>query len=449
MNPVPSAYPSFQRVSAHSAGPPKSAFVSAAALPITPSTSQFQSQSQPRSPSPEIPPERDYSAWFEPLPAPIPQTAMFTSSASLFAPASALPDTAALALFAPASAVLASTTIPAGQGSGLEMGANQPPLLGFMKASHKSFMAPSAAALEQAQKKMRVWHEDDLDGDPELDPHSDVNPDAATPAQQSKLPRWDTAADNSSFFPDTPTPAGPSTNFGTRRGFERPSASMAAVTNNSLPTFSESASLGFVSKPKSKSFKPLSINTKIQGKPMNANSAGFTSSPLNPSRILGFAPASAGTQQQHPLAGTPFTSAAMTPIRSASGSVAAPAGFATPMRSLKGGGSAVRSTPARFVTPFKAGMRPGEAGWVGIASQAKEKEKEKEVLRVDSNGHDSVRKTQKRGKERWKAFDLRTFTTRFFFSAFVLAYVSCTYWFVRYTAEQADARVLRPCSSML
>lgn len=77
------------------------------------------------------------------------------------------------------------------------------------------------------------------------------------------------------------------------------------------------------------------------------------------------------------------------------------------------GASAERSTPARFITPFKAGMRPGEAGWVGIASPAtKGKGKEKDVTHVDTIDYDLRRSAQKE-MERWKVFDLRKFSALF------------------------------------
>jgi breast cancer 2 susceptibility protein len=81
--------------------------------------------------------------------------------------------------------------------------------------------------------------------------------------------------------------------------------------------------------------------------------------------------------------------------------------------------NAVRSTPAKFVTPFKAGMRPGEKGRVALESAKKGKENERQVLSSSttvSTQHRTgniVNPGRGKGKDLWRAFDLGEFPTSF------------------------------------
>jgi breast cancer 2 susceptibility protein len=94
--------------------------------------------------------------------------------------------------------------------------------------------------------------------------------------------------------------------------------------------------------------------------------------------------------------------------------------------------SAVRSTPAKFVTPFKAGMRPGEKGRVALEGAKKEKDRDREVLSssmvvpMKQRTGNMANVVKGNAKRRWKAFDLCEFSDLFFFphiggSPFVVA----------------------------
>jgi breast cancer 2 susceptibility protein len=428
---LPSIYPSFQRASAPLPGPqgPGLGFTSASVLSLDDllsSQSQPQSQSESRPRSPEIPPEIDYSAWF----APIPKSAL-PPTANLFTPASALPLTLPQdeGLFGPASDLPNATDGTTVTNSEEAQVQQAPMILGRLATSHERFLEPSAAALELAEKKLRAWQA----GDPDL---MHLRPSALkvvggaqkTDVSPPKSPVLGAACENEldslgqMRTPDTPTPAGSS-------GFGR--ASMVATTcketAGNLPTFS-ALSMGF-SEPSAggvglggdikHKFKPKPFKSPLlKNSTSNATSmSGYTSSPLNPNRPQlsgsGFAPASAA----HPLAGPPLTlNDTTTPVRSAlSRSVAA--GFVTPMRSLLSVGprnvhasaSVVRSTPAKFVTPFKDGMRPGEKGRVALDSV---REVGIPIVRPPQTSGATIASTLQsgKGKERWKAFDLGTFS---------------------------------------
>lgn len=400
--PIPSIYPSFQRASAQRA-PSATAY-------HDPSSS---SESQPRSPSPELPPEQDYSSWFEP----VPENALPTAT-NLFAPASALP------LFASASALLNANMSALPEPSPQELTQSQAPIIpviGFMKASKKGFLAPSAIALQEAEKKMQVWQEGDSTPDPAAPIASQPQSQAQSLSQalyQSTTPQRPVmVASDHSFsspvvVPDTPTPAG-SSEYG---GFGRAVMGAPSNTSFSAPSITPGLNAGSL-KQKPKAFKsPL-----LKSKPSNSNTnANYASSPLNPNRSHGFGFASASSQ--HPLAGTPIN--ATTPVRPTEGSgLGGAAGFVTPMRSLHATApktTVVRSTPAKFNTPFKPGMRPGEAGRVALDTEVAKKERDSvfnSPTKVTSPTEARPNLNKGKGKERWKAFDLCKFQRCFCFNA--------------------------------
>jgi breast cancer 2 susceptibility protein len=416
-------------------GAPNLSAISADYIPF------FQPESQQRSESPSTPPETDYSAWFAPIP-----DAILPPTANMFARASALPlpQSQAIGLFGLSSALPADTSIRTDSTTSVSNDSEDAPVLasqtalmhvpmtGFVKASHKGFLAPSAEAFELAQQKLRAWQE----GDPDPDVVSTGSLPAAqsrvTPASKSPqrglLTTVSEDLDNEDFFsvdspgritmPDTPTPAGPS--------FSRASG-MADLPSFSIP------SLGFNAGPiggvkqnanvRPKPFKSPLLQHK--GPTSNMTAMGFTSSPLNPNRPqisgagFGFGPAST----PHPLAGPPLTaSGTATPVRPPPSlpDGLGTAGFVTPMRPLLGGthrttnssSSAIRSTPAKFVPPFKAGMRPGEKGRLALEG-TKNKELALDASSMgptQSAGSAVVGTTMTRkGKARWKAFDLSRF----------------------------------------
>ncbi|KAJ7651639.1 hypothetical protein DFH06DRAFT_1094705 [Mycena polygramma] len=267
-----------------------------------------------RSPSPEIPPpEPDYDSWFAPatdVPPAAFQTAKFTSAASTLPPDAPI---------------------------------------GFMKASNKGWIAPSSAALAKAKEKMdAIWAEDVGDAPPVVT-ESHAGPENLFKSASS-VPHFASpdrpalrVLDNSYNSPGTPSSA----------DFSRASSSSA------LPAFS-SPSIGQLKKPlQARPFKSPLLPAKV-AKP------GFASSPLNPrARPSGSASAFVTAGSQHPLAAPPIISTAPeTPLRAGS------AVFVTPVRPVQSTPRVARSRPA-FVTPFKAGMKPGEPGRTLLEEKAK------------------------------------------------------------------------------
>lgn len=278
-----------------------------------------------RSPSPEIPPETDYSAWFRPEPA------------------------------------LPTTLPPVGFQTAKFASASSIPIAGFLKASNKGWIAPSVAALAKAEEKMKqIWQEGDADQ--RLQPTDEnlqlASASASVLASSGESPRpVFRAVQNSKSFtsPGTPTPAS---------GFVRPS-----VSSPSGIDFLEG-------KGKAKLFfkSPL-INSTMNATP---NKTLATGSPLNPNNFKQSHASFTTAGSQHPftstsiaIAATPSRPAAAfdTPVRSTA--------FSTPVRSLglvpRGGAmrNSITSGPAKFVTPFKVGMAPGEPG----RNQLEEREK--------------------------------------------------------------------------
>ncbi|KII94289.1 hypothetical protein PLICRDRAFT_422975 [Plicaturopsis crispa FD-325 SS-3] len=284
------------------------------------------------------------------------------------------------------------------------------PVQGFMKASNKGWMEPSKAALERAKEKLKEWQ----DAEPEVDEvvlsqpiTKDVPLPSAPPPvlQQSRVvsPRPVLRAVENSYTPgkgpNTPTPAGTSFGRATLGG-----------------------GFGPRGKGTPKPFKsPLLLNTAApfrspaQSSPLNPSRAG-----PGPSSSTGFATASehhpasasehhrlASASEHHPLASAPIT-ATSTPI-TATTPVRKPVPPAsTPIRSLglTPRGGVVRGTPGKpkFVTPFKAGMKPGQPGRAVLATPVK-------VASTIGKGKSAApvptpASVKDKGKERWKAFDL-------------------------------------------
>jgi breast cancer 2 susceptibility protein len=129
-----------------------------------------------------------------------------------------------------------------------------------------------------------------------------------------------------------------------------------------------------------------------------------TSSPLNPASQLSGIPAFTTAGSQHPLVSTHLTIGATKP--GANGS----ATFTTPARIVKRSGVGPRKDgPSPFVTPFKAGMKPGQPGRLQLEQSAtdiatlarSEKPKESSLTRERSGS-----KAKAKGISRTKVFDL-------------------------------------------
>lgn len=326
----------------------------------------ISSQDHPRSPSPEVPQEKDYSSWFEPDP------------------------------------ILA----PVGfQAASLPVVSSQPevpiPVIGFMKASNKGWIAPSNTSLTLAKQKMRIWQE----GDPDPAPISSQNSDndiPCVPASRDSPRPVLRAVENSYSLgqtPDTPSPAG--------AGLGR--ATMIGV----LPSFSTPSSVSgrMEDKGKAKPFKSPFINTSLKPlyTPATSNPV-FSSSPLNPTRPS--QNAFSLEAPHHPLASTPITGSSFRDL--APPSRAGNAAFTTPLRPARVNSPNTQTTPGkpRFVTPFKPGMRPGEPGRVKL-DETRRNEMKTTTTATDSwlkrprqsVDHEPV-KDKAKGKERWRAFDL-------------------------------------------
>lgn len=187
---------------------------------------------------------------------------------------------------------------------------------GFVSLRSKTALAPSVAALAQAQARLKeIWDDESENVNPlagtKDQAQTNVEPVSHRPALQ--------ALDNRPQTPSTPTPT----------GFPRPS-----VPGKQLQAIDQL-------RVKQKPFRsPLLKNTP---------KSRFTSSPVSFS--TNFAPAASMSSHDPTIPSTPLR-----PNLKLSS-------FQTPTRAPT---STQRTTPAPFVTPFKPGMRPGEPGWAKI-----------------------------------------------------------------------------------
>ncbi|KAF7972587.1 hypothetical protein HWV62_17384, partial [Athelia sp. TMB] len=364
--PLASIYPSFRRATASIAVPQN--FKSASNLEFDLPSS---SQSQPRSPLPEAPPEQDYSAWFAPL-----QDTTLPPTANLFASASALP------LFSSASGLHSGDGLDDAIGGLL-------PIIGFSKASRKGVLIPSAAALKEAEQKIREWQE----GDP--DPEAPILPAAPVSSHGRSRALSSGVADSPLTLntPDTPSPAG--------MGFGRASLG-GAITSFASPLQARSK------------VKPFS-SPLLKKQAPSTQLPTFTSSPLNPARSSGsgFTPALAAhaTQQPHPFASTPLNAFITPSLSSTTGTSGPGVILSTPMRPSLGVTPRAfgRSMPAKFVTPFKPGMRPGEAGRAALESPSKPPPPAK-LLHAPTSASafqsNPAKPVEAKDTTRWKAFNV-------------------------------------------
>ncbi|KAJ3837344.1 hypothetical protein F5878DRAFT_219187 [Lentinula raphanica] len=330
-----------------------SGFSTASAIPIMPENIVDSDRS-----SPDPPEEKDYSSWFESTGIPTTvgfQTAKFASASASFTPASAKFSTS---LFSTASNLEKKTHLP---------------VPGFRAARKDGgILAPSAAALAQAQEKFRTWQEEELDPSP-----------GSTSKEVEQLSRSPLRMVQDSITePVTPCP-----------GFASASHISTSFTKVSC----------IVSPKKPSTFvSPLVNNAKSQNTDPN-RPRPFKSPLINIPKALAIrpeipspvAPTHSSTRSKHPLAATPANVAFETPVRPTStiapshlsskpsskpiptsdtsvtrdhlDIIHASDKFTTPARRILNNNThspahKLRTTPAKFVTPFKPGMKPGEAG---------------------------------------------------------------------------------------
>jgi len=251
----------------------------------------------PRSPSPENPPERDYSSWFESR--------------------STLPTVGFQA-----SGLHASPPI--------DVPCGNIPTAGFMKASNKKWLAPSAAALAQAEERMKkIWQEED----PASVASSFVDQSNITSPSVNQILSQPTFQNTLAFasVPDSPSPA----------SYGRPALSCSPT----LPPLISSSGAGRFRRVQP--FKPprMSPSEPTSFQSPGANSSVFTSSLLNPYR---------------PTRGTFVSNGFHHPLACAS--VAKPSPFDDQNQTECSTGLPRAHAKPKFVTPFKSGMKPGEPG---------------------------------------------------------------------------------------
>ncbi|KAJ6520132.1 hypothetical protein C8R45DRAFT_806075, partial [Mycena sanguinolenta] len=275
--------------------------------------------------------------------------------------------------------------------------------VGFMKASNKGWIAPSSAALAKAKEKMDAIWADDTDGaqasaplatKSQLGPENLFKPASAAILPGSRLASPERPAlralDNATYdSPATPSPA----------QFSRPPSSLPGFSSPTLGALKGKAPLK--PRPFKSPFLPGNAGGATKAAPAHVNS------PLNPRSR----PASSFvTGSQHPLAAPPLA-APETPLRPGPAS----ASFVTPARPMMPSSvtpRVARNRPA-FVTPFKAGMKPGEPGRALLeerekAKAAEVKDKAKTVV-VKEHTSQGVGSSQ---REYRRFFDLTPPATR-------------------------------------
>ncbi|KAK0208723.1 hypothetical protein DFS33DRAFT_1380217 [Desarmillaria ectypa] len=200
----------------------------------------------------------------------------------------------------------------------------------------EGIIAPSLEALEKARQKMKEWQEEDTDG---CSAEESTQPDAmnlfrTASSLTSFTPPALPALRNVQNVPDTPGTPSPAP-------FSRPLSK--GPTNSSVKSL-KTKQQTFKSplmkpSPLKQSYSPLS---NLQNDPQSSKQ-------ISDARL--------------PLVSSPLSTGLSTPQFTALST-----GFSTP-------NSKPRTTPAKFVTPFKPGMRPGEPGREKLLQQTKEADK--------------------------------------------------------------------------
>ncbi len=235
---------------------------------------------------------------------------------------------------------------------------------GFSTAS-KGIIAPSLAALEKARQKMKEWQGADVD-----------EPVAEESTQPNAMDLFRTASSLTSFTPPTrpalrsvqntpDTPGTPSP-----APFSRPLSK--GPTNGSVESL-KTKQLAF----RSPLMKPSPLKQSLS--PL----ANLQNDPQSSKQI----------SRAHPLASSPLSTTLSTPK-----SIPLSTGFSTPK-------SKPRTTPAKFVTPFKPGMRPGEPGREKLVQQTKDADKKRVLSPSPNSKPDAVQnKTQASPAQKAKTY---------------------------------------------
>ncbi|KIK70646.1 hypothetical protein GYMLUDRAFT_285923 [Collybiopsis luxurians FD-317 M1] len=335
-------YPTENPFHAPNPAPAFLGFSAASAIAISHDDSAYVDRS-----SPDPPEEKDYSAWFESSGIPTidgsQTTVAFTSASAmsstpLFSSASALMDEQR-------SSALGFRTV--GKGAGL--------------------LIPSAVALAKAEETLKQWQEEEAQQ--EESPHtSSAQSRSPLRTVQHRMPE-----------PETPCPPSHSLGFASAsqlsKGFTRPSSKSSSFVS---PLINKTKSQN-TDPNRPRPFKPPTLNTPVT--PAQSSSSA--------------APAFTSARSQHPLAAPPFNA---TPARTRGDNISSDSTpcvasssisyqhhtersahiFVTPVRRESNSNLAhaqsagrIRTTPAKFVTPFKKGMRPGEAGRAELEARQK------------------------------------------------------------------------------
>ena len=206
--------------------------------------------------------------------------------------------------------------------------------LGFAKPSG-SIIVPSEAALAKAKAKIAAWEKEDA----MLEGKKGDSADYALPCDPPKL----SSVENACLFQQRHSPKRPalSTISSILNSPDTPSPAISKAAALDVPRKGMVSSL--LSQRHAAFRSPLPAPLPASAQP------NFSCSPLNPNRnvtSIGFTSASSNP---HPLSSTPVTAAGP----SFGSSTSHRSSITTPT---------MRTRPAKFITPFKPHMRPGEPG---------------------------------------------------------------------------------------
>ncbi|VDC05801.1 unnamed protein product [Peniophora sp. CBMAI 1063] len=314
-----------------------------------------------RSPSPDAPPEQDFSTWF----APSESHAVGFATASAAAAASSGKGSTALFTtgkgrsLVPSKAALQAaeermkawdeeTPVASRSSSAIPEFA---PMIGFTTAKGKA-VAPSSAALKSAETRMKQW-----DNDTEEDPESIPGLSSTT-----SIPSSTSDPFRPVLAPVHNSPGrSKASDLAKHSGFSSPMPKLTA------PSFaSATARPGVQTDLRGKAVqRPFSSPLLARAAPAQKGTA--FASPLNPGATragpTGFSTPIKAFRP--PLAAPSATTTAIeTPLRRAAATLDTPGRVGTPSRAL--GATPLRrgagAGPKKFTTPFKPGMAPGQPG---------------------------------------------------------------------------------------
>ncbi|TFK56629.1 hypothetical protein OE88DRAFT_41546 [Heliocybe sulcata] len=333
--------------------------------------------------SPDVPPERDYAAWFE-SDSNLSMNAGFTSANLLLAKgpgdkdddfASNLEDnSASQSAFAPDAGVVPVLGFTSAKALSRAEPSINPgtSFSGFQSAKfvEDSFVAPSEVDMSAMSgfTSARTAATTTMSGPSPLLLPSAKGPDKFALSEEAlkraaeRLKQWEEDDDENEFgahdVPETPTR--PSI-----RPVQKPAVTSEEIPRliSRVPTFSKPSVSAVGSTPltKPKAFKSPLLPSTQKATLSSSNIPRYTNSPLNPNPKRKPLAAYNNANKDFASPAHPVEKPAPPPTPLS----ASPAIFSTP-RKLLGvtpRRSAVSSTPVRkFVTPFKPGLRPGEPG---------------------------------------------------------------------------------------